>query len=175
MVQKKCTTCGELKNLSAFYPHKDCKYGVHSSCKECDKQRIKLSSVYYRRTDGYKKSRLAYRQSKKWKATCSRWWKTDKGKACAARARAAKRTRYRTTVNSLTAEQWRSILLVQDNSCGICGVSFVTTRPERDHILPISRGGGLTKNNVQALCRSCNSSKGDKTMEEYLVWKGNNE
>lgn len=35
----------------------------------------------------------------------------------------------------------------------------------QDHILPVSKGGGLTQDNVQALCRSCNASKSDKHID----------
>lgn len=38
-----------------------------------------------------------------------------------------------------------------------------------DHIHPESKGGETTLDNLQTLCRSCNSSKGTKTMEE---WRG---
>jgi len=33
--EKKCTKCGEVKDLSMFYKHKLSKYGVTSSCKKC--------------------------------------------------------------------------------------------------------------------------------------------
>ncbi|WIF21984.1 5-methylcytosine-specific restriction enzyme A [Shewanella phage vB_SbaS_Y11] len=36
-----------------------------------------------------------------------------------------------------------------------------------DHIIPESRGGTSELDNLQILCRSCNSSKGIKTMEEW--------
>ena len=32
---KACSTCGVTKPLDAFSPHKGCKYGVQSRCKEC--------------------------------------------------------------------------------------------------------------------------------------------
>jgi hypothetical protein len=41
MQTKTCTTCGIEKEVSKFYTHKECKFGVNSSCKECEKQRDK--------------------------------------------------------------------------------------------------------------------------------------
>lgn len=40
-----------------------------------------------------------------------------------------------------------------------------------DHIQPESRGGDNTLSNLQTLCRSCNSSKGTKTMQEWEASK----
>lgn len=37
-----------------------------------------------------------------------------------------------------------------------------------DHILPVARGGCKDIDNLQTLCRPCNSKKGTKTMEEWL-------
>jgi 5-methylcytosine-specific restriction endonuclease McrA len=37
-----------------------------------------------------------------------------------------------------------------------------------DHIMPLSRGGSNWPDNLQALCKPCNSQKRDSTMEEWL-------
>jgi len=37
-----------------------------------------------------------------------------------------------------------------------------------DHKTPVSRGGDNHESNLQALCRSCNGRKGNKTMAEWL-------
>lgn len=37
-----------------------------------------------------------------------------------------------------------------------------------DHKTPIAKGGDNSTGNLQTLCRSCNSSKGDKSMSEWL-------
>jgi 5-methylcytosine-specific restriction endonuclease McrA len=39
-----------------------------------------------------------------------------------------------------------------------------------DHAIPLSRGGSNFIDNIVPICLSCNSSKGDKTIEEYLEW-----
>jgi 5-methylcytosine-specific restriction endonuclease McrA len=50
------------------------------------------------------------------------------------------------------------------------GKTFTKKRfPTRDHIVPCSKGGGLTFENVQALCHSCNSTKRDKLDHTKIV------
>lgn len=39
-----------------------------------------------------------------------------------------------------------------------------------DHKTPISRGGDNSQDNLQTLCRKCNCSKGNKTMQEWQEW-----
>ncbi|BAU99984.1 Uncharacterized protein AUMI_114420 [Aurantimicrobium minutum] len=52
------------------------------------------------------------------------------------------------------------------SSCVACGKSEDITA---DHIIPIARGGLHSEENLQPLCGACNSSKRDKTMDE---WQG---
>ena len=46
--------------------------------------------------------------------------------------------------------------------CVQCGASGPGACLEYDHDIPFSKGGANTLNNVQLLCRKCNSEKGDK-------------
>ena len=88
---------------------------------------------------------------------------TPEGRAAGARHRHTRRDRERNTENTLTAGEWGLILELQAGRCAICGRLFDDDlRPTRDHIVPVSKGGGLTFGNVQALCQSCNSSKYNK-------------
>jgi len=53
----------------------------------------------------------------------------------------------------------------QGNRCGCCKKEFtVQLKSEIDHIIPVVDGGGFTLENAQLLCRSCNASKGVKTI-----------
>lgn len=52
-----------------------------------------------------------------------------------------------------------------NNTCQICGLS-TKDEPnlllEIDHIIPLSKGGMTTEDNLQTLCWKCNRSKGSK-------------
>lgn len=56
----------------------------------------------------------------------------------------------------------RSILNRDERRCGYCGSDAQTV----DHILPRSRGGTHTWNNLVAACRGCNTKKANRTPEE---------
>jgi HNH endonuclease len=45
--------------------------------------------------------------------------------------------------------------------CVICGA---TKGLQYDHIIPVSRGGGNTAENIQLLCQNCNKLKSNKIM-----------
>ena len=50
----------------------------------------------------------------------------------------------------------------QDGKCNICNETFEIDKLEKDHILPWSRGGKTRIENLQLLCKPCNSSKGNR-------------
>lgn len=54
-------------------------------------------------------------------------------------------------------EEWEALLQVCGEECLRCGDS---TEKVKDHIVPIYMGGSDAIENIQPLCRSCNSSKG---------------
>lgn len=50
--------------------------------------------------------------------------------------------------------------------CAICGVIFsATVPPTLDHIIPLSKGGTATPDNVHCVCLYCNSCKGGSIPE----------
>lgn len=66
---------------------------------------------------------------------------------------------------SLSTAAWKAIKELHGNKCAYCGSSG---KVEMDHIVPISRGGAHHESNVVPCCRSCNASKGDRPLEEWL-------
>ena len=85
---------------------------------------------------------------------------TPDGKLNMNRKNHRRRMRSKQTEATLTAPQWQKILEMQRTRCNLCGRRFTKKLPPTtDHIIPLSKGGGLTFENAQALCRSCNSRK----------------
>jgi 5-methylcytosine-specific restriction endonuclease McrA len=57
-----------------------------------------------------------------------------------------------------TRTQRDLLAILQDYRCAICG-SELPDRFDCDHLVPFSKGGQTTLNNLQALCLSCHSNK----------------
>ncbi len=68
--------------------------------------------------------------------------------------------------HQFTAPTKRNILLRDKCLCAYCGRKLSMHTVTKDHVLPTSRGGSDTMNNVVAACFECNTRKADRTPEE---------
>ncbi|MDQ2731751.1 MAG: HNH endonuclease [Armatimonadota bacterium] len=56
-----------------------------------------------------------------------------------------------------TIEEWISLLISTGGVCQVCGTVELLSM---DHMIPFAQGGSNRIENIQALCRGCNASKG---------------
>jgi 5-methylcytosine-specific restriction endonuclease McrA len=63
----------------------------------------------------------------------------------------------------------KNILLRDRNTCQFCGSVFPAAELTLDHVMPRSRGGRSSWENLVACCYACNNQKGDRTPEEAGV------
>jgi len=95
--------------------------------------------------------------------------KTPEGKATSQRGNTKRRVREGNIINTLTSQEWIDILKEYKFKCAYCGKEFTLfDRETKDHVIPISKGGDNTKENVVPACRSCNSKKGTKIYKKKL-------
>ncbi|WP_309711200.1 HNH endonuclease [Pseudolysinimonas sp.] len=83
------------------------------------------------------------------------------------RARAARkrRRRFLAADNDLTPAQWAAIRAAW-SGCAYCGDPDIAL--QKDCVLPLSRGGSYTVENVVPACRSCNASKSNDEVTGWL-------
>jgi 5-methylcytosine-specific restriction endonuclease McrA len=83
------------------------------------------------------------------------------------KARVARRRKLRLAgvANDLTDAEWSALLVAWDG-CAYCCASDGSL--QRDCVLPISRGGRYTLDNVVPACRSCNTSKCNEEVTGWL-------
>lgn len=67
--------------------------------------------------------------------------------------------------HDLTDAQWTA-LVGEWGGCAYC--EELDEAPQRDCILPISRGGRYTLGNVVPACRSCNASKCNAEVTQWM-------
>ena len=60
----------------------------------------------------------------------------------------------------------RNVFARDGNQCQYCGHNFPTSELSLDHVVPRSRGGGTTWENIVCACVACNVRKGGRTPHE---------
>lgn len=130
----------------------------------------KVVALRYRKSGKRKAVLQRYYESGKGKETQGRYQVTAKGQASSARG-AHKRRACMGAMSTLTASEWTAIKKRHKDKCVYC-----KRRMERltmDHMVPLSRGGHHTAENVIPACRSCNSRRGNRpALLEMLVPSG---
>ncbi|MFB9646730.1 HNH endonuclease signature motif containing protein [Microbacterium terregens] len=83
------------------------------------------------------------------------------------RARASRRRKRRMDAadNDLTPQQWAQIRAAW-SGCAYCGSPVAAL--QRDCVLPLSRGGRYTVENIVPACGSCNASKSNDEVTSWL-------
>jgi len=79
-----------------------------------------------------------------------------------------RRARQESSGEKITAEEWQSVLRQFDGKCACCGSCNDVSM---DHVIPLSKGGRHAIENIQPLCRSCNSKKRTKEVDYRDKWK----
>jgi 5-methylcytosine-specific restriction endonuclease McrA len=172
----KCRPCTNARIRARYQPkprpkvHKKCgRERTGPRCEPCERERLKASGVKHRerrnaaRRQRYSENRdaenarkRAYRERNPevGKAQYRRWSKANPDRIAAILNR--RRTRKLGAAGSHTNAEWLAIVKKHGDRCADCGEK---KRLQRDHVVPLSRGGSDFAFNIQPLCRSCNSRK----------------
>jgi 5-methylcytosine-specific restriction endonuclease McrA len=118
----------------------------------------------YRATRGDRmraSSRKSYQNHKARASAYLRQWKKkfiDKVKSYAH----ARRAKLNGSSGRFTAKEWKELCERYGNKCLRCGQAKPLTP---DHIVPVSKGGSNSIENIQPLCQPCNSVKHTQTID----------
>lgn len=63
-------------------------------------------------------------------------------------------------IGRFTLVDWEAVKAAYDSRCAYCGRDDVPLT--QDHVIPLSKGGAHTKENIVPACRPCNSRKGNR-------------
>lgn len=187
---KLCPLCECEKPAAEFWASKNTKDGLYSWCKPCTKARRKerYDPEYHRnyrleRLEAKREyDRMRYqRDPEKRNAGIRRWYRENKDKVKAQRARynaehrqdnlarnRKRKARLKEAEGSHTAAEVWALAESQDWLCAYCETPMFGEF-HVDHMLPISRGGSNSWENLAITCATCNLRKNDKTGEEFCA------
>lgn len=142
---KICTSCNEEKPYSKFNKDKNRADGFYPYCKICSNK----TSIEH-----YQKNKKHYQKIHK------EWYFANPGYS---RHRNNKRRALqRKAEGSYTKEEFETLCQHYGNICLCCGKKKKLTV---DHIIPLSKGGKNSIDNIQPLCLTCNKKKATKTID----------
>lgn len=144
-----CAMCGEVKPSEAFSRDKSRSSGRHSYCSTCRSERRKKR----RRSDPEWAAREVRRNT--------RYAQENRAKArLYARTSQARRKaqKLKTETEPITADDVKSMLKAQRGRCWWCGTK-VGEAFDVDHVIPLSKGGPHTLDNLVIACQPCNRRK----------------
>lgn len=72
----------------------------------------------------------------------------------------------RSLISTFNPMQWQQCLTHFNHQCAYCDC---TEKLEQEHVMPVSKGGHYTVDNIIPACRSCNASKNNKSLDEWYI------
>lgn len=198
---KTCSVCAATKELCQFYRQRGGRYGVHSQCKSCSRERSRLGMAEWReRNPEAERARCrawAKANPETKRAQRRRWAAANKDKVAAKarrdralhpekfrdrgrRYRAANPDKLKHHAHAARARRrnapGRGVTASQWRECvrahaGRCAYCGQKARVQMDHIVPLSSGGRHDPDNITTACATCNRSKGDRPVVVWLFWR----
>ncbi len=81
--------------------------------------------------------------------------------------------RKRGAEGSHTYGEWETLKIQYGYTCPMCLKKEPEIKLSEDHIIPLSKGGSDFIENIQPLCRKCNSRKSAKLIDKIQIPNGN--
>jgi 5-methylcytosine-specific restriction endonuclease McrA len=168
---KKCSRCKIWKSIEEFSKQSRLKDGRRYWCKSCESTYNKQKKID---------------EPDKWKEYFRNWWLNHKdwdrnrrdsnpeyvkqrhhnyyenNKDKFYEKVNNRKAKIKEVGGTITNKEWKELCNKYGNRCLRCGRKVKLTI---DHIIPLSKGGSNTIDNIQPLCGHCNPSKGAKTID----------
>jgi 5-methylcytosine-specific restriction endonuclease McrA len=188
MKEKSCKDCLEIKDTKEFYSQtkinsKGLEYiYYHPYCKPCtinrsEKWQMENQEQYHELKREYSREVRKTKERKEYEGARSKrnrengmyrdWLRRNTHKT---KEYTIKRKMHKKHI--ITENEWKQCLIFFDHSCAYCGIHIDEAKEKykntlhKDHF--DNEGSNKIDNCVPA-CRSCNSSKGNKTFEEWYI------
>ena len=160
-----CKKCQCIRNT--VYRENNVEEVAEYHKKYYDNNKIHLTKSRKNWEDKNKKRRKKYhkeyyqKNKKHMNATHIKWMKVNPDKVAEANMR--RLILEFNSEGSHTLDEWAALLWYYDYKCLCCSKRGVLL--ERDHIIPVSKGGSFYIDNMQPLCKSCNVRKSNRFID----------
>lgn len=194
---KICPQCGEAKSIEEFHVNNARKDGHTVYCKECiaanareyylrnkekckeryrkwkaeNKERVRERDKKYREDnpDIEFNKQKHYRETHKEKLYAKgKKYRYEHRDYFYNKARERKLLKKGVSDGTVTLDAEQTLFELQNGKCDYCNCDLSIVGKHLDHIVPLSKGGIHTINNVHWVCPKCNLSKSDKTEDEWF-------
>lgn len=174
-MNKQCTKCKEIFDITLFCIDKTARGGRHPWCRSCrSRKRMewyrthkdmhhKSYNEWYARNQPEQRQRIRtwHSENKEWMRNYLREWNKNNPD----KVREYGAVRDERLKGDFTVAEWREIKKFYKYTCLSCLRKEPEIKLSVDHVVPIVEGGKHTKSNIQPLCISCNSTKWRKTID----------
>lgn len=156
-ITKSCAQCNceikrtETQNNISWTRQKICDVCERKNSLDCLKLHYKNNKEKYLIKT---RARAEYRKA---------YFKTERGRISKLTSNSKRRAQKRKTATS-NISIYISKLFAEQNYCYYCKSS---DKLQIEHLIPLSRGGGHTEDNVTLACKACNLQKGNKLPSEF--------
>jgi 5-methylcytosine-specific restriction endonuclease McrA len=180
---RKCRICGleakTKKDLGIFEHAKASHFGRANLCSKCsyeaygrkwyndNKDKVIFNNMLYQKNNPERRKQQPSRQPEYLNAQRRRNYVINPKKI--KEANWQRRAREKGAEGSQTVEEFWEVCEKQKWLCGACGILLNKKTANQDHIVPLSKGGSDYIENIQLLCKSCNSRKRDKPFHEFMA------
>lgn len=158
MINNICIRCKQEKPIEQFGKRSSRPGGIRHECKAC--QAIERRDYYERNKDKELKRSIQYAKDNPDIIAAIGKRNRPKYKELRSTLEHKRRAIKKGNGGSHTVAQWKAILVASNYTCKHCGRTDV--KLTKDHIIPLTKGGTDNADNLQPLCSSCNSRKGNR-------------
>lgn len=161
---KICSKCKESLPLDDYALSRSSKDGRGNNCRKCNAEYAKA----WRENNPERAKEHSRRQTKllleRNPEYYNEWgrkdYQSESGRLRVIANAQRRRARLLECEGDFTAEEFAELCLLYDGKCLSC--ERTDLRLTVDHVIPVSKGGRNSIDNIQPLCRQCNSRKRDK-------------
>lgn len=139
----------------------------HWACNHPEKVKAMSHHYYQTHCEERKAASRRYRKKnpQKVKRILDQWRKENPGKL--KEHRAWRRTREMKADGYASADQIMARIAYYGFLCYLCGDDY----EHIDHVIPMAKGGSNWPANLRPICVTCNLSKGDKSLDEFIAYR----